>query len=392
MRPPIRLVEMYRIIQTGEELESFKEKWDNFSLRNPDFEIFFSYEWVKTWFDYFIKGHKKRRLYVIIKLDEQSGEIEAVAPLYTEKYFLFFKCLRFISDDFSDYLGISSLDADSFSGVAEKMFSGLSGFPEHAGIIFLKQLPSIQAINLKNISVTGNTGLNIKTKRSGDCYSLMLPGSVDSYMKTFNSKQRYNILKRVKDSEKKGVFPVSFNESGHTGDIKEYLEEFFNLHQKRWEGKGKKGVFHNPYVRTFFGELFNKLYDSGYLYLSFLRYGDNLIAGSICFDFNGKRQVYLPGFDPVYSGLHPGMVLTYYNISEAIKDGKTEFDFLKGGEDYKKRFLSSGKDNYKMYLYRNPVFYILFKVNMFLGKEIFARIKEFLIIKVGYKAFRKNER
>ncbi len=109
--------------------------------------------------------------------------------------------------------------------------------------------------------------------------------------------------------------------------------------------------------------------------MSFLEYNGKLIAGAACFDFKNTRQVYLPGFDPEYSYLHPGIVLTYHNINEAILSGYKEFDFLKGSEDYKKRFLAIKRANYKIYLYKAKVIYMIFKLNLFLKNELFPKIK-----------------
>ncbi|MHB1546428.1 MAG: GNAT family N-acetyltransferase, partial [bacterium] len=94
-----------------------------------------------------------------------------------------------------------------------------------------------------------------------------------------------------------------------------------------------------------------------------------------------KRQVYLPGFDTKYSSYHPGIVLTYYIIEEAIAEKYEEFDFLKGGEEYKQRFGAVKRENYKLYLYKNKIVYYIYKINLFIEKEIKEKLKD-LVFKI----------
>lgn len=386
---------MLRIISTEEELNAIKAEWDGFIHKDSisdKYGAFLSYDWTALWVGSFLKGKRGRRLFAIVEYDDARNEIKSIAPFYIEKFFIIFKCLRFISDDYSDYLGILNSGGGIENILEEINFLLTAG--SKADIAYLKQISKEQREEIleyedgfrkvgsstKHRRALGvpasKVGLNFTGKSSGDCYYINLPDSMDSYINGFNSKQRYNILKRVKNAEKKGVEYV--NVSVHNRDdnnLDHYLEEFFTLHQKRWNSKGKKGVFHDDKSKYFFKKLFTVLYHNGILSLSFLKYDEKPVAASVCFDVGDKRQVYLPGFSPEYSFLHPGIVLTYYNIKEAILLNYKEFDFLKGPEDYKKRFLGKKRENYKIYLYKTTFIYWMFKLNLFLKNELFPKIK-----------------
>ncbi len=365
---------MRKIIKTEAELDDIREQWRDFTSKVSGFEVFFSHEWIKTWFDYFIKNNKKRSLHIIVEVDESKNEITSIVPLYREKFFYFFTSIRFISDNYSDYLGILTGGMKGFSaaaGAVEDLLVGGSGSP---GIIYLKQVPEEQALALKNLLAGKSGGISLKMKESGDCYFISLPKSAGDYLKMFNSKQRYNIIKRVKNAEEKGARFVSFDYNGRPELLSSHIKEFFDLHQKRWNEKGKEGVFRSKKIKEFFSDLFLRLHEAGFLKLSFLKIGDKSIAGQVCFDLNGKREVCLPGFDPAYSSLHPGIVLTFYEIRDSTLKGLREFDFLKGGEGYKKGFLAVKRPNFKLYLFRNKFFFILFRINTFLRNEIFSKI------------------
>ena len=59
------------------------------------------------------------------------------------------------------------------------------------------------------------------------------------------------------------------------------------------------------------------------------------IAAVIVFLFNNQMLLYNSGFDPQYQSISPGLILKSYMIKQAIEEGKSRFDFLRGGERYK---------------------------------------------------------
>ena len=444
---------MVKIIRDCQGFNAIKGGWDDFASRiDSPAAVFMSHGWLSAWIKYFLDGKRGKKPFIAVDYDDKAGgthgtrAIRAAAPLYKERFFIFFRSLRFISDDYSDYRDILTGQGACFTGMAgmsgiareleKRLNAGLCS-ADRLDIIFLKQVSGafkdaisgdvcgrggkgagiasspahlrlrkkqrfLHACSQRYLAMTGGLGgagaergkIRFKSKPSGSCYYIDLNkyGSMEGYLEKFNSKQRYNILKRVKDAGKEGVEYVTVPQGsaaagagggaerdgaasqadGHRAETAyvDYIGEFFNLHQKRWRGKGGKGVFHSAAIRDFFRSLFGVLDEKGFLNLSFLKFEGKFIAGAVCFDAGGRRQVYLPGFDPEYSYLHPGIVLTYYNIEEAFAAGRSEFDFLKGPEDYKKRFLAEKRENYKIYIYRNRAAYALFKLNIFLKNEI----------------------
>ncbi|MCL4428192.1 MAG: GNAT family N-acetyltransferase [Deltaproteobacteria bacterium] len=377
---------MLKIIRNIKELQKIENEWNDLSKSSLNENVFLSYDWNYLWAKHFLGNADN--LFIIAVYNDASG-LEAIAPFFLKRFFLFFKSMMFISGDYSDYLDIIvRKDADK-----EKIYSEI--FIEiiknkYSDIIHLKQVSGglLNGIK-KNASETPRLSLNYK--ESGDCYYFNLPDNIDNYMKRFNSKQRYNILSRVEKAEKNNIKFIA-SSSIDKPLFTEYLNYFFDLHQKRWNEKGKRGVFYNKNIKSFFTDLFTVLFSKNRVTLSFLvinedgKDGGNgnkkkIISSAVCFDCGGKRQVYLPGFDTKYSSYHPGIVLTYYIIEEAIAEKYEEFDFLKGGEEYKQRFGAVKRENYKLYLYKNKIVYYIYKINLFIEKEIKEKLKD-LVFKI----------
>ena len=371
---------MIKIIRSIEELQKLESEWNDLLKSSPNNNVFLSFDWNFLWIKYFLRG--KDSLFIIAVYND-ADELEALAPFFLKRFFLFFKSLIFISGDYSDYLDIIvKKDADK-----ERIYSEIFGEITNnkiADIIYMRQV-SGELLNGVKKSVSEHYGLKLNYKESGCCYYFNLPDGMDGYMKRFNSKQRYNILNRVEKAEKNNIGFIGSSAVGKSL-FKEYLNCFFDLHQKRWNEKGKKGVFYNKKIKNFFTDLFTVLYNKNKIALSFLALNEKtnggwggkekIISSAVCFDSGNKRQVYLPGFDPAYSNFHPGIVLTYYIIKEAIGKKYEEFDFLKGGEEYKQRFGAVKRENFKLYLYKNKIIYYIYKINFFIEKEVKEKLKE----------------
>jgi hypothetical protein len=61
-------------------------------------------------------------------------------------------------------------------------------------------------------------------------------------------------------------------------------------------------------------------------------------AGYLNLDYDDQISVYNSGYDPEFREISPGWVLLAYLIKLANEKGYSNFDFLRGNEEYKYRF------------------------------------------------------
>ena len=383
---------MIKIIQNINELESIESEWNDLFEESSGSNVFQSFDWNYIWLKHFLR--KNDNIFIIaVYNDKENGKIEAIAPFFIRRFFLFLKSLMFISYDYSDYLDIiirkncdkEKIYAEIFNTVLLKNKSN-----KIADIIYLKQV-SKKTLNLISEYLQKIKKISLNFKESGNCYYFNLPDNIEEYMKRFNSKQRYNILKRVEKADDVNIkYSACSSVNTYKSLFEKYLNIFFELHQKRWQGKGKRGVFYNDDIKSFFKELFISLFNKNRITLSTLKINDgNIIASAVCFDYADKKQIYLPGFDTAYSGYHPGIVLIYNDIKESINKKYKELDFLKGGEEYKQRFGAVKRENYKLYLYKNKIYFYIYKINIFFENEV--KEKTVNIVNKMLIFFKKNK-
>ena len=98
------------------------------------------------------------------------------------------------------------------------------------------------------------------------------------------------------------------------------------------------GVLCDRNVQSFNREVAREFLSLGVLRLYGLRIDDRIIASFYAFHQSGCTYYYLGGFDPKFKQYGPGTLLLSHAITEAINESATEFDFLRGREDYKYNF------------------------------------------------------
>ncbi|MBN8909445.1 MAG: GNAT family N-acetyltransferase, partial [Rhodospirillales bacterium] len=111
------------------------------------------------------------------------------------------------------------------------------------------------------------------------------------------------------------------------------LDELFRLHETRWGGEGVLG---DPRVRAFHRNAAPLLLAEGALRLQVLRFETRIVAAYYALLVRPRRILfYLSAYDPHHARESPGTVLLGAMIEAAVREGRTELHFLRGGESYK---------------------------------------------------------
>jgi CelD/BcsL family acetyltransferase involved in cellulose biosynthesis len=132
-------------------------------------------------------------------------------------------------------------------------------------------------------------------------------------------------------------------EQADAASLPEFLDALLRLHASRWTERGQPGVLAEPPVQACHAEAAPLLHAEGLLRLHGLRLDGELVAVLYCLADLPRRQAcrcyyYIGGFDPRFATLGPGTLLVAHAIREAMKEGATGFDFLRGAELYKYRW------------------------------------------------------
>ena len=162
---------------------------------------------------------------------------------------------------------------------------------------------------------------------------------------------RQNLNKYLsKIKEKHRVSLKRYDEAGYS--VKEGMNVFLKLHEKRWASKGLPGSFKSkePAFLNFHLDIAECFGDKKWLGLYFLTVDDEPVAVQYNFEYNGKMYYYLGGFDPEFSNYSVGNLLTMFVLERCIQNGLLEYDMMRGNEPYKLHWTDTCRRNFEVRL------------------------------------------
>ncbi len=168
------------------------------------------------------------------------------------------------------------------------------------------------------------------------CPTLALPTSFDGYVKSLGKNMREQIKRYPKRLEKN--FTVEIEQAKTQEQVKEFLTQLFELHGKRWRARGQTGVLVLPSRQKFHRALCADFLERDWLRLWRLKLDGRAACVLLSYFWGGKFWFFIGGFEPELQKWSVGTCLFARVFQGAINEGATEFDFLRGAEEYKYRF------------------------------------------------------
>jgi CelD/BcsL family acetyltransferase involved in cellulose biosynthesis len=331
----LAILELNRI----DELNDFEKWWNRLLSKSLDNHPFLTYEWLTSWLKHFGKG-RELKLFTA----ESEGSVSLVVPaMYsTRRFFGLKRCwVEFVSSSNSDYQVFSLANfheaARSINQLIKSIIDGLN-----VDCIVFGEVPedSATAKLLENVS---GEGFGVSWSVINLCRYIPLPASYDMYLQTLGSSMRRNL--KVWERQALKDYKVEFVTYDEIGTIEEAMKIFFELHQKRQKSIGNYGLFSNGAERSFHIDVANAFAKKGWLSLFFLLFNDRPVSSVYCYEYNNKLYAYLCGFDPEYARYRPGHLAMRNVIKYGIEKKLKEFDFLRGNEEYKKRWGTLARNN-----------------------------------------------
>lgn len=152
-----------------------------------------------------------------------------------------------------------------------------------------------------------------------------LPAEIDEYLAALDGKHRHEIRRKARR------FEEMFGEPGLRRDDSGF-EVFVEMHRA---APGDKGEFMTDAMEAFFRDL---LKIPGASVDLLVGGAGSPVAAAFGFEDGDGYYLYNSSFDPAAAAASPGIVLCDTLIGSAVAAGKSRFDFLKGTEEYKRRF------------------------------------------------------
>lgn len=321
---------------------ALRDEWRALADRCERATVFQTWEWADAWWRAFGRGKRLR----LIEF-RAGGALVGLAPLYASRHLgTPLRRLAFVGNGPSDYLDILAPDACS-AAVCDLLLRHLSTAPGF-DLADLQQLAP--ASHLRTQWGPRLDGERLTLKPQEPCPYVALPASWEDYLKRLGKKTRGNI--GYYDRLLTRTFEDAESAVADAAALPNALTALFELHQKRWNAALLPGVLGGRRTQEFHRDVAARLLERGWLRLHTIRAGGRTVAALYCFRFRDRYSYYLGGFAPDLARHSLGTVLTAHAIRQAIEEGCAEFDFLRGDEEYKQRWMPESRTNARILLAR----------------------------------------
>ncbi|MBI3739225.1 MAG: GNAT family N-acetyltransferase [Chloroflexi bacterium] len=293
---------------------------------------FSRYEYLSQWWQTLGGGEWKQAELVLISASE-NGKLIGLAPLFKAEYDGRAALMLIGSIEISDYLDLI-VRAEDLPRFLSGLFDFLASDSALAGLPF-------DWYNLPDSSPT-LAALKSETEKRGWAYHeeiyrptprIALNGSFEDYLARIEKKQRHEIRRKLRRAAEFEI-PVRFYVVEDPLTLDSEIEAFFHLMAQ----DPNKANFLKDAMRAQMTAALKSAFERGYLWLAFLEVGGVKAAAAVNFDYKNKLWGYNSGVGRDFMELSPGWVLLGHQIQWACEHGRTEFDFMRGDEEYKYRF------------------------------------------------------
>jgi len=323
----------FKIIDSDSGLKVLAEEWNALLTRSITNVPFLRHEYVSSWWQ--VRGGGEWPQADLFTVTAFSADrLVGLAPLFRTLDAHQQPTLMLLgSIEISDYLDllVSAEDLPSF----------LSGLLDYLSALPQDAWRSLDWVNLPQDTPTLKVLENEARKRHWELkvepfrpvVSVPLAGDFDIYLAGIDKKQRHEIRRKMRRAAEYDL-PVSWSIFQDGSQLEQATSDFLDL----MVNEPEKARFLTPDMRQQMTEIIKATYHAGYLQLSFLEVDGHKAAAYLNFDYDNRIWVYNSGINRRYLELSPGWVLLGNLLKWANENRRAEFDFMRGGEDYKYKF------------------------------------------------------
>jgi CelD/BcsL family acetyltransferase involved in cellulose biosynthesis len=323
----------FQLIRSPGDLDPLAEQWNDLLAESASHVPFLRFEYLRTWWDT-LGGGEWQQGELAVVLGRDGERLVGIAPLFFTSNRDGLPALMLLgSIEISDYLDIIAREAD-LPGFVEGLLGFLGELQEPAWQVLdwynlLDDSPTLPALQ----QAAGARGWAYSSEQLQHSPYIPLPGEWEAYLAGIDKKQRHEIRRKLRRVETSDL-PVRwyFVEGG--SQIEEASEAFLDLMAQDPE----KASFLTEKMRAQMLATIRCSFEVGCLHLAFLEVDGHKAAGYLSFDYLNRIWVYNSGLDRRFTEYSPGWVLLAYLLRWANENKRTEFDFMRGNEEYKYRF------------------------------------------------------
>lgn len=326
-----------RVVDNVDEFDNLKMAWEKIHSLSGNASIFSSFEWLRTWWDFYSDNHK-----LFILLLYENDNLFGISPfILTAK-----KHRSGITARYLQFLGTGEPQHEEVNSELIDIIS-LPGYETKASDLtatFLLKCKHLWDISLFK-DIRDDFLVNEKLKRflglrsilkpaltpAGLEYVIDLPRTWGEYLNSL----RKNSRKRLEYQERtlQRVTDVKFHLLSDKEQIDYMFSELKRLHDIRWAESGE-GAFSSQRNVDFHKKAIERLFEKGKAWIRIISINGRNVVASYNLEHNGTTYFYQIGRDVAPNNkIKYGTIDNMVTIKDSISKGNKTFDFLKSTPD-----------------------------------------------------------
>jgi CelD/BcsL family acetyltransferase involved in cellulose biosynthesis len=319
-------VTVTQLAVNDEPFEAVAPEWSELVSNAPNPMPFSTPEWQRVWLRHF-QGERTVRV-----LSVRDGErLVGVAPLLLDGAGAQLVGHYSICD-YMDAVVAQGYEQEFFPLVLERLARDGVTSLEMRGI---RQWSSTLECTC---SCAAAAGYAVQREEEALSPSVELPGDWEAYLGQLSKKDRHELRRKLRRLMSAGGVELQVVTSAD--EATEKLDTLFHL--MRISSHHKEEFLDRPGMEAFFRDVTRTMAEAGMLRFYFLTFDGQPVASVINFDIGGVLYMYNSGYDPDYAHYAVGLMSKALLVKDAIENGRTCVDFLRGDESYK--YDLGGKD------------------------------------------------
>ena len=314
---------------------SLQEEWDRLIPASPSDSPFLTWRWQRLWWETFGEGAEP-----LLLVFHQDGQPLGIAPLMRRE-----DSLSFIGEtdlfDYHDFIVPQGQEEAFYPRMAEHLAS------EAWEEVVLRSLPQESPTLVHLPELARAQGWSCQIDQEDVSPGTVLPNGWDDYLGGLSKKDRHELRRKLRRLQ--GTAGVSYTVCSDPETVSEALGDFLDLMA---QSRDEKRLFLTAPRERFLRAMAQEMAEAGTLRLCFLEQDGQRMAAALCFDYHGQRFLYNSGFDHQYGNLSVGLLVKALSLQQAITEGLSYFDFLRGDEPYKYDLGGTDRLVYRMVLRR----------------------------------------
>ncbi len=318
---------------TFDTLAPLARAWDDMLAASVTDAPFLRFGYLRDWWQTLGGGEwTQAELAVVTALE--ADRLIGVAPLFQTINRDGLPALMLLgSIEISDYLDLIVRPADAprflnglLDFLASRVTSGWRGLDWYN---LPEASPTLPALETESAA----RGWTFTRQACQPAPYIPLPADFETYLAGIDKKQRHEIRRKLRRAAEYEL-PVRWRLVEEESALEAEMDAFFALMAQ----DPVKEEFLTDAMRRQMLAAARTALRGGWLWLAFLEVGGRKAAGAFNFDYGNRLWGYNSGVNREFIELSPGWVLLAHTIQWACERGRSEFDFMRGNEEYKYRF------------------------------------------------------